>query len=166
MAIPAAATNLPRVPSATMPLAAAGSLRSHDAHELALACPACGVPLESYDYEGATVFVCRSCAGRLATTAQVQRILTRREMRFDERQERLADYVVAHGDELRRDFARRRGTSQTTHVACPRCGRTMMRRHYNYDYAIEIDYCGVCDLFWFDPDELEALQVIVERITQ
>jgi Zn-finger nucleic acid-binding protein len=42
----------------------------------------------------------------------------------------------------------------------------MMRRHYNYDYAIEIDYCGVCDLFWFDPDELEALQVIVERITQ
>jgi Zn-dependent protease with chaperone function/Zn-finger nucleic acid-binding protein len=166
MAIPTAATNLPRVPSAAMPPAAADSLRSHDAHELALACPACGVPLESYDYEGATVFVCRSCAGRLATTAQVQRILTRREMRFDERQERLADYVVAHGDELRRDFARRRGTSQTTHVACPRCGRTMMRRHYNYDYAIEVDYCGVCDLFWFDRDELEALQVIMERITQ
>lgn len=166
MAIPAAAMNLPRAPSATMPPDAADSLHSHDAHELALACPVCGVSLESYDYEGSTVFVCRSCAGRLATTAQVQRILTRREMRFDERQERLADYVVVHGDELRRDFARRRGASQTTHVACPRCGRTMMRRHYNYDYAIEVDYCGVCDLLWFDRDELEALQVIMERIAQ
>ena len=160
---PAAAPARP-APAPSMPLAPADSLRSHEAHERALACPVCGVPLEGYDYEGTAVFVCRSCGGRLATTVQVQRILTRREMRFDERQERLADYVVAHGDELRRDFARRRRAAQmSTLVACPRCGRTMMRRHYNYDYALEVDYCGVCDLFWFERDELEALQVIVER---
>ena len=39
----------------------------------------------------------------------------------------------------------------------------MMRRLYSYDYAIEVDYCALCDLFWFDRDELEALQAIVER---
>ena len=149
-------------PGGARPVSAA-SLHSHADHERALACPVCGASLEAFDYEGAGVFVCRSCGGRLAATVQVQRILTRREMRFDERQGRLADYVTAHGDELRRDFARRRATSPMTHIACPRCGRTMMRRHYNYDYAIEIDYCGVCDLFWFDRDELEALQVLAER---
>ncbi len=96
----------------------------------------------------------------------MQRVLTRREMRFDDRQQRLADYVVEHGDELRRDFAKRRGTAQTTLIACPRCGRTMMRRHYSYDQAVEIDYCGVCDLYWFDKDELEVLQAIAERQAQ
>jgi len=166
MAVSAAATNPPRVPAATMPPAAADSLSSHDAHARALACPACGVPLENYDYEGSAIFVCRSCGGRLASTAQVQRILARREMRFDESEQRLADYTVEHGDELRRAFAQQRAKGQTTHIACPRCGRTMMRRHYSYDYAIEVDLCMVCDLFWFEHDELEALQAIVERTTQ
>jgi Zn-dependent protease with chaperone function/Zn-finger nucleic acid-binding protein len=162
-AAPATAPPAPLAHTASLPPAAADSLHCHDTHVPAVACPACGVPLESCDYEGATVFICRTCGGRLATTTQVQRILTRREMRFDERQQQLADYVVQHGDELRRDFARRRGAKEMKLMACPRCGRTMMRRHYSYDYAIEVDFCDVCDLFWFDADELEALQVIVER---
>lgn len=148
--------------SASAPVAAS-SLKAHEAVAQALACPICRTLLEQFDYEGATIFVCRSCAGRLVTTPQVQRILARREMRFDDRQQRLADYVIANGDQLRRDFARRRAASQTTLVACPRCGRTMMRRHFNYDQAVEVDYCSVCDLFWFDRDELEVLQAIVER---
>ena len=41
----------------------------------------------------------------------------------------------------------------------------MMRRHYSYEYAVEIDYCSLCDLTWFEKDELEALQVLVERQT-
>jgi Zn-finger nucleic acid-binding protein len=48
-------------------------------------------------------------------------------------------------------------------IACPRCGRTMLRRHYSYDQAVETDYCTVCDLYWFERDELEVLQAIVER---
>ena len=160
---PAAA---PAAAHAVVAPAAASSLQAHAAVELALACPVCRSLLERCDYEGTTLLVCRSCAGRLATTPQIQRVLTRREMRFDDRQQRLADYVVEHGDELRRDFAKRRGTAQTTLITCPRCGRTMMRRHYNYDQAVEIDYCGVCELYWFDKDELEVLQAIAERQAQ
>ncbi len=107
--------------------------------------------------------ICRSCGGRLASTSQVQRILTRREMRFDERQLALAASVVDNGDQLRRQDHRRRASGQITTIACPGCGRAMMRRLYSYDYAIEVDYCSLCDLFWFDRDELEALQAIVER---
>jgi Zn-dependent protease with chaperone function len=126
-------------------------------------CPRCGAGLERFDYEGAAVLICRGCGGRLAGTSQVLRILTRREMRFDGRQLELAAAVMRDGDDLRRaDHARRAAGGGAT-IACPRCGRPMMRRLYSYDYAVEVDYCSPCDLYWFDRDELEVLQAIVER---
>ncbi len=155
--------------SGAMPAASpttAPSLHTHDVSEQAVGCPGCGAALERCDYEGATVLICRSCGGRVASTSQVQRILTRREMSFDDRQQRLADYVLEHGDALRVDFARRRHAAHTTLVACPRCGRSMLRRHFSYNEAVEIDYCTVCDLFWFEKDELEVLQAIAERQVQ
>ncbi len=161
-AAPAAAAS----PQSGTPPAAASSLRFHEPVEQAVACPDCHAALERCDYEGTEVFACRTCAGRLATTPQVQRILTRREMRFDDRQQALADYVVEHGDELRRNFVRNRTASAATLIFCPRCGRTMMRRHFSYDVAVEVDYCMVCDLYWFQKDELEVLQVITERQAQ
>jgi Zn-dependent protease with chaperone function/Zn-finger nucleic acid-binding protein len=126
-------------------------------------CPRCGAGLERFDYEGAAVLICRGCGGRLAGAAQVQRILTRREMRFDEGQLEQAAAVVRSGDDLRRaDHARRAAGGGGT-ISCPRCGRPMVRRLYSCDYAVEIDYCNPCGLYWFDRDELEVLQAIVER---
>ena len=153
-------------PAATGPQRQAGvradSLQARDA-TAGVVCPVCGGFLESFDYEGSTIAICRSCGGRALTTDQVRRILTRRQMRFTEAQERLADFIVSQGDCLRRDFARRRREHTQSLVRCPRCERVMVRRHYSYEYAVEVDYCSVCDLYWFDRDELEALQVIVER---
>ena len=126
-------------------------------------CPRCGAGLERFDYEGADVFICRGCGGRLAGTSQVQRILTRREMRIGEDQLQQAAAVVEHGDDLRRADHRRRAAGGGETIACPRCGRPMMRRLYSYDLAVEVDYCSPCDLYWFDRDELEVLQAIVER---
>jgi Zn-dependent protease with chaperone function/Zn-finger nucleic acid-binding protein len=166
VAPPAAASPVAAPPPTVAPPVAASSLHTHGVSEQAVRCPGCGAALERCDYEGTTVLICRSCGGRVATTSQVQRMLTRREMRFDERQQRLADYVVEHGDELRLDFARRRKAAHTTLIACPRCGRSMLRRHFSYNEAVEIDYCTVCDLFWFEKDELEVLQAIVERQAQ
>lgn len=41
----------------------------------------------------------------------------------------------------------------------------MLRRHYSYEYAVEVDRCLRCDLVWFDKDELEVLDILVERQT-
>ena len=38
-----------------------------------------------------------------------------------------------------------------------------MRGHFNYEHALEVDRCTICDLVWFDRDELEALQILTER---
>ena len=39
----------------------------------------------------------------------------------------------------------------------------MMRRFYSLAYLIEIDRCTYCGLTWFDKDELEMLQCVIEN---
>jgi len=129
------------------------------------ACPSCGAGLRSADYEGVDVLVCTSCGGRLLSTRDVGRILARREASFSEEQVRLADLLTAGGDRLRHSALLARGRPGVDLVPCPRCAALMMRRHYSYEYAVEIDYCGLCDLFWFEKDEFEALQIVAERAT-
>ena len=129
------------------------------------ACPACGASLGRADYEGLGLIVCASCGGRLVTSDEVGKLLARREAAFTPEQERLADLLVATGDERRLAAVRGRGRPTVALVACPRCARSMVRRHYSYEYAVEVDYCSICDLYWFEKDELEALQVLAERAT-
>lgn len=127
-------------------------------------CPTCGGALTEADYEGIPLRVCRTCGGRLASTDQVRRVAARREVAFNDEQQRLADLLVAQGDELRRARLSR-GQAGVALVPCPGCGTTMMRRHYSYEHAVEVDYCSICDLYWFEKDELEVLQILLERQT-
>ena len=54
------------------------------------------------------------------------------------------------------------------HICCPRCphgtGR-MMRMFYTAAYHVEIDKCLYCGSIWFDKDELEVLQCLIEHQT-
>jgi len=128
-----------------------------------MSCPACAAGLVRVPYEGIDVVACERCGGRLVSTPQVGKLLARREAGFSEEQQRIADLVAASGDHLRRAAVLARGHSGTALVVCPRCESPMMRRHYSYEYAVEIDHCVRCDLLWFEKDELEALQILVER---
>ena len=128
-----------------------------------MSCPSCGVSLAWADYEGLRVTVCPSCGGRLVSTAEIGKVMARREVAFTEGQVRLADLLTASGDELRRAARVARGRPSVALIPCPTCGKTMMRRHYSYEHAVEVDYCSICDLYWFEKDELEALQVLAER---
>ena len=127
------------------------------------ACPACGAALLPVDYEGVTVRVCRACGGRWLRAADVARVLARREVGFNDTQRRLAEQVSARGQELRQAAARGRLHPSDPPRPCPGCGTAMVRRMYSYDFTIEIDYCAYCDGYWFDGDELEALQVLAEE---
>ena len=132
---------------------------------LAATCPSCGDALRPTDYEGIPLRVCRTCGGRLASSDQVRRIAARREVSFSDEQQHLADLLVAQGDDLRRAARLARGRAGVRLVACPQCGTTMMRRHYSYEHTVEVDFCNLCDLYWFEKDELEALQILLERQT-
>jgi Zn-dependent protease with chaperone function/Zn-finger nucleic acid-binding protein len=127
------------------------------------ACPSCGADLRRAPYEGIDIALCGRCGGRLVTTPEIGKLLARREAAFTDDQRRLADLLAAGGDRLRRAAVLERGRSGVSLIPCPRCAATMMRRHYSYEYAVEIDHCRICDLTWFEKDELEALQLLVER---
>jgi Zn-finger nucleic acid-binding protein len=129
----------------------------------AMTCPSCGAGLQEADYEGLRISVCASCAGRLAGTGQVERILARREVGFSAEQQHLADLLAADGDQLRRAAVLAHGRPGVARIACPKCAGEMVRRHFDYEHAVEIDYCSICDLYWFEKNELEALQILCER---
>ena len=141
----------------------ASSAATAHAKPVLAACPACGAALSEADYEGPRIHVCRSCGGRFVTTADVARIIARREMSFTAEQQRLAEVTAALGDELRRAAVRARFTKPGDLRVCPACGGAMVHRLYSYDYAVEIDSCVPCDACWFDRDELEVLQILAER---
>ncbi len=126
-------------------------------------CPSCGAQLRPADYEGVRLEACPACGGRLVGSEEVRRIAARREVAFSEQQERLADLVVAQGDDLRRAAHLMRGRLGVTLLSCPGCGHTMLRRHWDYEHAVEVDVCAICDLIWFEKDELEVLQILSER---
>ena len=46
---------------------------------------------------------------------------------------------------------------------CPLCARKMQRRFYSLAYGVEVDVCIYCGIIWFDKDELEILQYMVEQ---
>jgi Zn-dependent protease with chaperone function/Zn-finger nucleic acid-binding protein len=128
-----------------------------------MTCPACGAALAEAPYEGIAIALCERCGGRLVSTPQIGKLLARREAAFTDEQRRVADLVFSSGDRLRRAAVLARGRSGTGLIACPRCAAPMLRRHYSYEHAIEVDRCVRCDLTWFEKDELEALQILVEQ---
>jgi Zn-dependent protease with chaperone function/Zn-finger nucleic acid-binding protein len=130
-----------------------------------MACPSCGAGLVRAPYEGIDIVLCDHCGGRLITGAQAGKLLARREAGFTSEQHRIADLLTASGDSLRRAAVLARGHSGVGLIPCPKCGASMLRRHYSYEHAVEVDRCVRCDLIWFEKDELEALQILVERQT-
>jgi Zn-dependent protease with chaperone function/Zn-finger nucleic acid-binding protein len=128
-----------------------------------MTCPSCAAALVRMPYEGIDIVACERCGGRLVSTPQIGKLLARREAGFTDDQRRLADLVSVSGDRLRRAAVLARGSPGVDLIACPRCAAPMLRRHYSYEYAIEVDRCVRCDLVWFEKDELEALQILVER---
>ena len=111
------------------------------------------------------MLACPGCGGRLAGIEEVARIVARREAAFTPEQERLADMIAAQGDDLRRAARLMRGRPGVRLIPCPTCGRPMLRRHWDYEHAVEVDLCAVCRVAWFEKDELEVLQLLGERRT-
>jgi heat shock protein HtpX len=127
-------------------------------------CPTCSHPLERASYEKTQVHKCAFCGGVLVENTKIPRIIARTEMPCSERIRALARAVI---NDNQRAIAirklRKRELVRRPVILCSGCGNPMHRRFYSLAYLIEIDRCSVCRTTWFDVDELEMLQCIIEN---
>jgi Zn-finger nucleic acid-binding protein len=125
-------------------------------------CPRCGVLLTDEYYEGAPLRICRRCSGKLVDQDAIGRILDRTEMGF-------SPGLMEKAREFQKAFLRNPIKTQKNadlgaeHPRCPECGYAMASRPFNYQYFVPVEKCLSCFKTWFDADELEILQILVEE---
>jgi len=123
-------------------------------------CPTCREWLIPQAYEGLYLWRCAYCDGILAEQNKLPRIFVREEKGFTEKVRRIAMLIKEESklkhprfNLLLNSFNNRR---------CPKCGKIMTHKFYSYAYHVEIDECKECKLIWFDADEIETLQCLIE----
>ncbi len=125
-------------------------------------CPRCRRPLSDGFYEGVPTKSCGTCGGKLVDASHVGRILWRREFDF-------SPELLAKAGRFREEFlsnpvkSRRSKWKAVGNLTCPDCGYRLAPRPFNYQYFIPVDKCLACGRVWFDADELEMLQILVEK---
>jgi Zn-dependent protease with chaperone function/Zn-finger nucleic acid-binding protein len=125
-------------------------------------CPRCRTLLHDIFYEGVRIQTCRDCRGRLVPISAMDRLIARREAAFTEDQKIKAavfEREVVNNPRLRRKNRVEEG------LECPGCGHTMLSRPYSYQDILPVDKCLSCHRIWFDADELEILQILIEDRT-
>jgi Zn-dependent protease with chaperone function/Zn-finger nucleic acid-binding protein len=125
-------------------------------------CPRCRVPLRENYYEGVPLKICPDCGGKLIDAAVMERIIARKEVDF-------SDNLKAKAEDFEKNFLydpvlrKKIHADRSSKIACPNCGARMRPRPYNYQYVIPVDKCLHCHKIWFDADELEILQILIEH---
>ena len=125
-------------------------------------CPRCRVPLRENYYEGAPMKICPDCGGKLIDAAVMERIIARKEVAF-------SDHLKAKAKDFEENFLfdpvlrKKIHADKSPKIVCPNCGARMRPRPYNYQYVIPVDKCLHCHKIWFDADELEILQILIEH---
>lgn len=128
------------------------------------ACPSCKESLFVMSYEKTTVHQCYSCGGIMVENNKIPRILARREVPCTDRIRSLAKAVLTDNQRNLTVRRLRSASIKLSHpLKCPKCRNTMFRKFYSLAYLLEIDRCNVCGITWFDKDELEMLQCLIEN---
>jgi len=135
-----------------------------------VSCPKCQTALSQFPYEGLSILKCPYCLGILVKSDDIFKILSREEIGLSENIQKIANGLekeLATRRSRWNDKVQKINTVQL--LTCPVCRNAavkMVRMFYSDAYRIEIDKCVFCDNNWFDKDEIEVLQYLVEKMTQ
>jgi len=125
-------------------------------------CPRCRSLLTDAFYEGVAIEACGRCGGKLVPVSGLDRIILRREVAFSDA---LAAKAAVFKKEVTLNPVKKQRAREKTlpGLCCPSCGQRMLARPYNYQYFVPVDKCLDCHKIWFDADEIELLQILVEK---
>lgn len=125
-------------------------------------CPLCQHSLVARKYEKTEIYQCSFCGGVLVDDVKIPRIIARQDKETPERIRCLAKTTLKENQTnqvLKKDF----GKKHAPFINCPKCKNRMMRSFYSYGYLIELDKCLLCSMTWFDRDEIEMLQCMINE---
>ncbi|MFC1808414.1 M48 family metalloprotease [Candidatus Omnitrophota bacterium] len=139
-------------------------LRENAGQSGSFLCPRCRAGLSKTQYEGVPVYQCAGCTGVLISDKKLPRVIAREERGF-------SDEVVKQAELLLETT--KKGVNMRTimkskmqhEFSCPKCSETMMRRLYTLTYPIEVDSCSICKMTWYDKNELEIIQYLIEKVS-
>jgi hypothetical protein len=95
---------------------------------------------------------------------KISRIIARKGQGCPERLTSLAKAVMSDNQKrIANRSMKGRAIDRSVLTPCPKCLTPMMRTFYSLAYLIEIDRCSRCSVTWFDHDELEMLQCVIEN---
>ena len=117
-------------------------------------CPRCERLLHEIDFEGEQIDVCGSCRGVWLDSGELQQVLRKREEQFSKEK---TDSVVVDEAHLVPEH------ELLPELPCVLCKELMDRSNYSYSSGIIIDSCPHNHGIWLDEDELEKLQILVEK---
>ncbi|MCX7705637.1 MAG: zf-TFIIB domain-containing protein, partial [bacterium] len=123
-------------------------------------CPICSEWLIVQEYEGLYIWRCAFCDGLLVKKDELPKIIMREEIEFSEEIRHIASIIRTEAKKKKLKFKLLIETLDKR--KCPKCGKSMTRKFYSYAYHIEVDECTDCNLLWFDKNELEILQCMIE----
>jgi len=123
-------------------------------------CPHCKQTLGEVLYEGTPILKCNFCKGVLVDKLSVNRIIAREDMGFSDDIKRQGGVILKSQKKF--NYAKKNKIDSSLYLQCPKCNQKMHRYFFNLAYPIETDKCFSCNLIWFDKDELELLQYLIE----
>jgi Zn-finger nucleic acid-binding protein len=98
---------------------------------------------------------CDGCGGEFIGGEELARIVRNKRESFSEPlHEALANRKPDFGHV---------GSQPQRNLECPACGHTMSLVNYAGDSGIFVDTCPMCSGLWLEHEELEKIQVIMER---
>ncbi|MDH7493038.1 MAG: zinc metalloprotease HtpX [Candidatus Saccharicenans sp.] len=125
-------------------------------------CPVCGTRLVEVFYEGVKIKKCQTCRGQLVAMADLEKIFARREMTFPES---LQQKARAYREALLDPSLKPPVLKEKPPAFCPGCGLQFTLRPFSYHYLLPVYKCYPCQLIWFEDQELEILQILIEEKT-
>lgn len=127
-----------------------------------LSCPFCRDPLLKETFDRTKLLVCRFCNGKLIDNDKIPRVIARSSGACSARIRTLARATLRENQLKRIARHAKKGERISPPVHCPQCGHPMMRTFFSLAYLVEIDRCTVCNVTWFDQDELRMLQCMID----
>ena len=126
-------------------------------------CPVCRTELTLAFYEGVRIKKCQGCQGKLVAMADLEKIFARRELAFPDR---IKQKALAHGEALLAPNLKPPVLKEKPPALCPECGLQFTLRPFSYHYLMPVYKCYPCQQIWFEDEELEVLQILVEDSTR